>query len=723
VTLRSAAARFIRPRPLEWERGAGRGRAEPPASVDVIVPVYGAAADLQACLASVERHTDLMRHRVVLTLDGPQPAEVMDVVAAFAKRQHAAARLLEHEERLGFAGNVNRALRATASDVVLLNSDTLVTARWLEKLCDAAYSDGDVGTVTPLSNHATLCSVPRGFVENALPSGMGVEEFGALIENVSESVSERCYVKIPTGVGFCLYVRRAVLDDVGLLDEQRFGLGYGEEVDFCLRALQRGWVHLADDATFVYHAGSRSFGGESERRKRLGAKALANAHRRYLATIAVFMRRDPLARVRRRIGDALTKAPDEELLRIVHLVHGWPPAQQGGTELYASWLAAEQRTRHHVAIYTRLADPARNEGEVVEQVADGMRVRAVTKNFTARDPVRRNGLADAEAERDFERFLQDERPDLLHVHHLAGHAFSLPGVAKRLGIPVVMQIQDWWFRCARVNQLHRDGYRCSGPSPTKCAACVQLTKVPPAAVSNRLLHVLRRRAARAALRTADVLLAGSEAIRRDYASDVPRETPFHVLPYGVPIEPRMEPRAPATRPLRFGCVGAIAPHKGVHVATEAFRAFRDDEAELHLWGDPAAFPEYVASLHRAPNVIFEGRFEEHEKAQVFDSLDVLLVPSIGLESFGLAAREAMARGVPVIVTTGGAFDELGGGGAYGEYVAPGDVDGLRAVLARLVADPSIVDRWREHLPRPKSAAAHAAEIEAVYRDVLERSRR
>ncbi|HET8797045.1 MAG TPA: glycosyltransferase, partial [Thermoanaerobaculia bacterium] len=624
--------------------------------------------------------------------------------------------ILRPPDRRGFAGNANRALRASTRDAVLLNSDTIVTRGWLEKLIDAAYSHGDVGTVTPLSNNATLASVPRAFEENLLPAGHDLASFAALVERVSP----RARPRVPTGVGFCLYLRRALLDDIGFFDESRFGLGYGEENDLCLRALARGWLHILDDATFVFHAGHRSFGAARGVEERKGRRRMARAHPRYFATIADFMRRDPLAPVRARIAAASGGSASADL-RLVHLVHGWPPFQHAGTELYASWLAHQQRARHHVAVYARLDDRSRAEGEAVELDDRGIRVRLVTNNFSVRDPLQRNALRNRAIERDFARFLRDERPDLLHIHHLAGHAFSLARVARRLGIPIVMQIQDWWPLCARVNLLDRHGRRCSGPSPSKCASCATLTRVPPARLTNRALHAMRRGSAREALFSADVFIAGSRAIRDDFAPIVPRSTPFHVLPYGIAVEESRTPRAAVRKPVRFGYVGTIAPHKGVHVAAAAAGA-AGGAATLHVWGDAGALPEYAASLAGA-NVVLEGTFTEEEKPRVYASMDVLLVPSIGLESFGLAAREAMACGVPVIATEGGALADLFAEGLCGELVPPGDVDALAAVLRRVAEDPSIVDRWRAQLPRPKRVDEHAREIESVYRTLLAERRR
>lgn len=713
-------------RPLEWDRGAGRPRVDPPCAVDVIVPIHGAAGPLRVCLASVAAETDLARHRVILVVDGPQDDAVETAIAAFAAGRDDAVVILRNETRLGFAGSVNRGMAASAADVVLLNSDTIVTPRWIEKLIAAAYSSGDVGTVTPLSNHATLCSVPRAFEENLLPAGFDAASFAALVERCSA----RAYPRIPTGVGLCFYIRRALLDDIGLFDAARFPVGYGEENDFCLRALAHGWLHVADDATFIEHAGHASFGASRRRLQQRGRAALRRLHPRYMATIAECMRRDPLSavrlRVREALGEALGATRSDERRRVVHLVHGWPPFQQAGTELYAWWLVREQQRTHHVAVYTRGADPSREDGEAVEWldgVDHGVRVRFLTNHFTTRNPLRRNALRDRRLERDFARFLEDERPDLVHIHHLAGHAFSLAAVARRLGIPIVLQIQDWWFLCARVNLFDRDGHRCSGPAVAKCAACATLTRVAPAAVTNRAMHAARRRAAREAIAAADACIVGSHAIRDDYvrAGVLPRATPIHVIPYGVDIASPTQPRPGARRPIRFGYVGSILPHKGLHIAVEAMRDLRPDEAELHVWGNAAASPEFVDALKSRAGIAsihFNGKFREEEKPRVFASMDVLLVPSIGLESFGLAAREAMVCGVPVIASAGGALSEMFEPGHGGELFPAEDAAALRVLLRRVIDDPRIVDRWASRLPTPKRSDLHAAEIERVYDSVL-----
>jgi glycosyltransferase involved in cell wall biosynthesis/GT2 family glycosyltransferase len=682
--------------------------------VDVIVPVYGAAAELRRCLDSVQRETDLARHRVVLVIDGPQADEVERVVAEFAVSE-----IVRNDVRRGFVESVNRGMRASSRDVVLLNSDTVVTPRWLEQLIDASVSSGDVGTVTPLSNHATLCSVPRGFEENLLPSGFDAASFAALVERVSV----RSYPRLPTGVGVCLYIRRALLDDIGVFDAERFGLGYGEENEFCVRALRRGWLHLADDATFIEHAGHRSFGASRQGLQRKAARTLARLHPDYMPAIAAFMREDPLAPVRTRIAAALRPplAKPRAPRKVVHVIHGWPPFQHAGTELYAYWLVRRQLQWREVSVFGRFADPARQQGEGVELADEGARVRLVTNNFVQRDPFARNAIRDRTFERAFTRFLDEERPDLVHIHHLAGHAFSLPELARRRGIPIVQQAQDWWPLCARVNLFHATWQRCSGPGISKCARCAPLTGIAPAPLWNRALHMMRWRAARASLSCADAYVMGSRFIRGDYerAGLLAEGKPVFVLPYGVDILPGQRRRREAG-PLRVGFIGSILPHKGLHVAVEAFRAIDPALATLHAWGNAMASPEYTDLLRArgGASLTLEGTFAEDEKPRILGSLDALLVPSVGLESFGIAAREAMACGVPVIAANDGALTELFDKSAGGELFPNGDAAALEAILRRVVARPELLDVWAAAIPRPKSVDEHAEELEGVYERVL-----
>jgi len=705
-----------------------------PGPIDVIVPVHGAPDAFARCAESFLTHTDLARNRLVLALDGPQLPEIEALAGRLEKERPERVLVSPSAERRGFVAAVNRGMALSGNDVVLLNSDTRVTAGWLDKLQSAAFSAPEIATVTPFSNSATICSLPRFLATNALPAGWSLEAFAARVEERSL----RAYPRLPTGVGVCLYIKRKALDRLGLFDEASFGLGYGEESEFAMRALKAGYAHVLDDATFIFHEGQRSFGAARGRRVAAAHRAMRRLHPEYMATVAAFLRADPLAPLRERVLAGLTPPRAERPpgggpapARVLHVVHGWPPYNSAGTELYAAWLARRQAAWRPVAAFARIADPDRELGDALELLDSGVRVRLLVNNFTQRDPRSRNGLRERRLEADFSRLLADFRPDLVHVHHLAGHALTLPPIAVRRGIPVVYQVQDWWAACARANLLDRERHLCAGPVLGKCTRCLPPTALPPAPLWGRALYAERARLARRALAGASAFILGSRFIAESYRELglLPVGIPLHVVPYGIELA-GLGPASgrPSGRPLRCGFIGSFLPHKGLHVAVAAFRGIDPEVATLTAWGDPAIAPSYVAELTAGglpPSVRLAGRFPEEDKGRLLAGLDLLVVPSLGLESFGLAAREAMACGVPVLASRRGALPEIfegsGSRGPAGALVTPGDAGELAAWIARLAADPTILEGWRRSLPPVppiKGMDAHAEEIEAVYAEVL-----
>ncbi len=246
-------------------------------TVEIVVCAHNALADVQRCLESVVRHTT-QPYALILVDDGSDPP-TRDYLAEFAKA-HAAV-LLRNERPGGYTRAANQGLRRAAADyVVLLNSDTVATPEWLDRLIACAESDPRIGLVGPLSNTASWQSIPDivlqgDWATNPLPDGMTIEAMGALVARFSA----RLYPALPFLNGFCLLIRRQVVKDIGYFDEENFGAGYGEENDYGLRARQAGWaLALADDA-YVYHAQGRSY--SDERRRRLTQQANTTLLRKY----------------------------------------------------------------------------------------------------------------------------------------------------------------------------------------------------------------------------------------------------------------------------------------------------------------------------------------------------------------------------------------------------------------------------------------------------------
>jgi O-antigen biosynthesis protein len=175
-------------------------------------------------------------------------------------------------------------------DVILLNSDTIVHGNWIDRLRAHRLASKAVGTITPWSNNATILSYPFTCANNDFDLEIDFAELDRLAAEMLAGAA----CDIPTGVGFCFYVNRDCLNDIGPFNSRAFGRGYGEENDFCLRATARGWRNIAACDVFVRHTGEVSFRDDAVDARRLASAALLKLHPGYNDLIAAFMRADPL---------------------------------------------------------------------------------------------------------------------------------------------------------------------------------------------------------------------------------------------------------------------------------------------------------------------------------------------------------------------------------------------------------------------------------------------
>lgn len=280
--------------------------------IDVIVPVYRGLGFTRRCMESVLAHAQSQAFELVVVDDAtPEPAIAawLDELAASRK-----ITLLRNPANVGFVQSVNRGMSLHADrDVVLLNSDTEVVNDWLDRLAGHAGRHQDAATITPLSNNATICSYPFEGWEGGVPGTLGLAALDRLIATTNAGKT----LDIPTAVGFCMLIRRRALAQLGLFDAARYGRGYGEENDFCMRAAKAGWRHLLAADVFVFHEGSVSFSDDRFALMKASAAALVEAHPDYPARVHDFVKRDPAAELRAAIDIARTGRSIEEAGHVV----------------------------------------------------------------------------------------------------------------------------------------------------------------------------------------------------------------------------------------------------------------------------------------------------------------------------------------------------------------------------------------------------------------------
>ncbi|MDX1568918.1 MAG: glycosyltransferase [Xanthomonadales bacterium] len=252
----------------------------------VAMPVYNAADALGRCLRSLEQHLP-PEQAIVICDDASTDVRVGELLDGFCDR--STRTLLRNPTNRGFVATANRLLDQGRDDVVLLNSDTRVTPNWLAALERCAASDPMIGTITPFSNHAEICSFPDFCRPNPVPADPDA------VARAIARIGRPTYPRLPTAVGFCMWVRRRLLDEIGAFDESAFGRGYGEENDFCMRASAAGYHHVLCDDAYVVHEGGASF---AETGLKPGPETMARLlakHPDYETLVHRFIATDPIA--------------------------------------------------------------------------------------------------------------------------------------------------------------------------------------------------------------------------------------------------------------------------------------------------------------------------------------------------------------------------------------------------------------------------------------------
>ncbi|MBI3801788.1 MAG: glycosyltransferase [Deltaproteobacteria bacterium] len=403
-------------------------------------------------------------------------------------------------------------------------------------------------------------------------------------------------------------------------------------------------------------------------------------------------------------------------MRVLQVVHGFPPREWAGTELVTLHLSQALRARgHQVTVFTRTADPTTREFSCHEEQMDGLEVVRVVNNY--RKAVNLGLLYDSTFfTPPFLRLLARLRPDVVHFQHLQHLSVNLLQLTVALGYPTVLSLHDFFFPCHRIQLLNADDQLCAGPEHgERCVPCLREVATPE--------EVRRRfRTMEQAIRGPDVVITPSVFLAQRIRGYYPfLEEKLRVIPLGVKRVPHVARERPVGAPLRILYVGVLLPHKGAHVLIAALKGLPADAVEVSLYGTAvSARKSYATSLREEAYglpVRFHDAYPHDQLISILSQHDVLVMPMIWEETFSLLAREAMLAGLPVIAARRGALPEVIQEGVNGLLFEPENAADLRRCLARVIAEPGLLERLRHATPPMKKEDEYAREIEELYAEV------
>jgi GT2 family glycosyltransferase/glycosyltransferase involved in cell wall biosynthesis len=596
--------------------------------VDIIVPVYRGLEETKRCIESILACQQSTLYELIVINDHSPENELSEYLQEKVKRNQFT--LLCNDKNLGFVATVNRGmLLHNDRDVILLNSDTEVVNNWLDRLKKCAYKEKKIGTVTPFSNNATICSYPNFCEDNTIPTEWRLEE----IDYFFSQANPGGYKEIPTAVGFCMYIRRKCLQDIGYFDVETFGKGYGEENDFSLRAQEKGWKNVLCADTFIYHAGNVSFGDEHNERKSVALDLLRKRYPHYETLIHQFIADDPIESFRQRV--CLTFLLHSLRPFILHVTH----SRGGGTERYVQELVTNLSEQADALILRVDVDGEKN----VELVCEG----AIKFYFKITGDIE-----------DLLLVLRCFRIVNIHYHHTIGSNSSLLSLPEQLNIPWNITLHDYYFICPQIALINTKGSYCGEPDDKGCNECLKVRPAP----EDIGIESWRSKYS-AFLEGAQYCLAPSNDTAKRFKRYYPQAkiTPiYHEESAYTPnenISKRQLNQTGKEKRLRIVVVGALSTMKGADKLERMALYAKNNQLPLDFILIGYGYRNLL--VEPESNLTISGEYKEDELTGLLVQYapDIVWFPALWPETYSYTLSACVEAGLPIVAPDLGAFPE------------------------------------------------------------------
>ena len=677
----------------------------------IIIPVYNAVDETKMCIDSVLKHTDMLRHEVIVMNDCSPDPKVKEMLVNYDGVR--GLNIVHNEKNLGYTFNVNKGIDiAGSNDVLLLNSDTVVTDDWLRNIQVAAYAGFDIGTVTAVSNNAGAFSVPKAGT-NAIPDELNLEEMASIVSKEHDLE----YMDVPTGNGFCFYIKRELLDQIGMFDEELFPRGYGEENDFCMRAIRSGWRNIVDFKTYVYHVRTASFKEEKQSLIETSMDTLKKKYPNYTALTKSIACSPIMQTVRNKIDIAIDNRIDSKDSRSNPVIMYVLSTMTGGTPQTNKDLMSG--VSDNFDTYVLACD--RYKIEVLELESGEYKN---LETYVLKEPILFAAHGSSEYQRIAASILFKYSVDILHVRHIGWHDLSLPRLAKELEIKVIYSLHDFYTICPSVNLIDNDAIFF--PNGVESNAANPLWNDDTCLPSTPESLKLWKQRMNESLSYADLYITTNQSGKEILMSNLDvlkdRESKFHVVAHGRDFETfNMLPvrkDISESKTLNILLPGNIGHSKGARLIKEIKLKDTENKFTFHVLG------KCVKDLKGY--VVDHGEYKREEFASKVKKInpDITAIFSIWPETYCHTLTESWANGLPVIaVDLGAVGDRISRRG--GGWLTEPDASKIESVLIKLIADAREINirkeeivNWQNGYGRSNSVSLMSGKYKKLYKKVL-----
>lgn len=436
---------------------------------------------------------------------------------------------------VGYIKNVNSAIALHENrDVIILNSDTIVNGDWVDRLRDLAYENGEnnrVASVTPLSNNATVNSYPDP--KGSLLSPPLVKVYDGLAKKIIHP-----QIPLVTPIGFCTFIRRNALADLGLFDSHAFGRGYGEENDWAMRGNVRNWRHIVGYNTYIGHENSSTFGQEKTKLLESANRVLSTRWQQYFQAIDQWNQNNPLNSVKQLL-DLYTIESTSHHDRTLYITHNLG----GGIETFLQNELAHNKNsiilRNNTT--TNLAKIEFPHEEYF--FLPSINLKQINLEYLS-------------------RLFKTFRISHINIQSTVSYDYNIPywimNLSELMGINYSLQIHDYYSICPRIKLTSKE-YYCGEPDELSCNHCVKTNGSwigqVDVGVWRDMYHQLLKSAAQ-------VIAPSHDAINRltKYFPDISIDYKPHEA--SISIESASPIELQENEPVKVAIIGFIFPEKG-----------------------------------------------------------------------------------------------------------------------------------------------------------------
>ena len=614
--------------------------------IDIIVPIYNAYEFTEECIKSVIKNTDLSKHTLVLINDKSPDENIFPMLLKYKnENKDKQIIVLENEQNSGFVKTVNKGMQYSKNDVILLNSDTEVTKGWIEKIQKCAYSNEYIATVTPLTNNGTIASVPNFGVDNELPKNMNLEEYAEMIEKASKNR----YPELTTGNGFCMYIKRKVIEEIGLFDDITFEKGYGEENDFCYRALDHGYTNVLCDNTFIYHKGTQSFKKENLTATRAALieehmKRLREKHPTYVQRTDNFIANNPIRDIQENVNLNILLHNKK---RILYLVNEWEEnmVMTGGTSLHIKDLILSN-LKNNIASFVLAPDKFDLQRMKLYLYTDNY-AREIANYKTDLGNYGQINYTNSKYKETLENIFDSFKVDILHVHHFLFQTFDAIDVAKARNIYSIITLHDLYMICPSINMVYKDKY-CEYDEKKDCSKCLKNRYGVNSNILTNWQNTCKK-----VLEKFDKRIVPSENTKRLF-ENVYKNLEIEVVEHGVTVI-ETKPKERTSKEFNIAFVGAMAIHKGSNVLKDLINKNNNSNIKIHLFGKS----EDKTLTKNTANYTNHGPYTRGELPQLLinNDIDLVCIFATWPETYSYTLTESYMAGVPVLTFDIGAVGD------------------------------------------------------------------